>query len=123
MRIYQVIHFIPINLSFTSCGAFSGSPEGSVLARLIAAKSTGESVPVAIATVSFRNDLSTAVNIRSYQIRWPGGAFFARPESLHLPAHSTTERKVRIDLASGNLATLLDHPCQAEIELAWSRSD
>jgi len=112
MRLPPLSQLVSLNLGLAFCSLCHGSGDGGVLARLVAARSTGESVPAAVATLSIRNDSATAVTIRSYRLHWPGGTFSADPKGLRIPAHSSIERKVRLDLSNGDIAALLDRPQQ-----------
>jgi hypothetical protein len=123
MRLPRLPQLVSLNLALAFRSTCHGSEGGRVLANLVGAKSTGESVPAAVATVSFRNDSATAVSIRSYRLWWPGGTFSADPKGLRIPAHFSIEHKVRLDLSNGDIAALLDQPQQVKIELAWRRSD
>jgi len=111
--------WLPLNLALACYAAGSAGGEGSVTGNLVQARSTGESTPAALVTVLFRNDSATAVSIRSYRLLWPGGSFSADPKGLRIPAHSSIERKVRLDLGNGDIEALLDQPRRVKIELEW----
>jgi len=123
MRWPHLLHWLPLDLAVVVLSMCLGGADERVHAGLVEARSTGESVPAVLATVVFRNDLETPVSIRSYRLQWPGGSFSASPAGLRIPTHSSVERKLRIDMRNGDVASLLNHPQRANVELLWTRSE
>jgi hypothetical protein len=123
MSVPQYWRWLPLNLALVCYAAGSAGGEGNVTGNLVQARGTGESIPAALVTVSFRNDSATTMSIRAYRLHWPGGAFSADPKGLRIPAHSSIERKIRLDAINGDIAALLDQPQQVKIELDWARFD
>lgn len=122
MRLPRFFRWLSATLALVCYSGCETGLERSVTGHLVGAKSTGESVPAAVATVAFRNDSANAADIQSYRLTWPGGTFSAEPKDLRIPPHSQIERTARVDPRAGDIAALIDRPHQVTIELVWARS-
>jgi hypothetical protein len=86
-------------------GAAPGEHDADVVAEIVEARGTGESVPAAVVDVRWTSRATDTIVIGAYRIEWPGGAFDVKPD-LFLQAGESVVRKVRIDGRAGDLSRL-----------------
>jgi hypothetical protein len=100
----------------------AGNRGTSVRARVVGARSTGESAPVAALTLIFSNDAAAAVRVQAYRVQWPGGTYRGLPRDLEIDPGTEVQRVVRVDTGSGDVGALIENPARASVEVIRARS-